>query len=166
MEIIYIFKIREPQAVQLTEAFVAQDSVAMIGVQVVEAEELSKVGVCRGTLTANNIYKCNNFVEKPSLSFARDYLVTEGLQSETFLAHCGIYVFSPKIFKCLKYIKTLKENQEIELADAQSILLQKNPERYMLCKIMGRAYDIGTPAGYAKAQNVFKHPVRVSIKCS
>ena len=141
---------------QVAEDFVGQDGVAMVGVQPVRAEELSKVGVCRGTPTGKNVYRCACFVEKPCLSVARDCLVTEGLPAETFLAHCGIYVFSSEIFECLRRTKSQQPTQEIELADAQSLLLEMYPEKYFLCKIMGRAYDVGTPAGYAEAQSVFR----------
>ena len=137
---------------QVTEDFVAQDGVAMIGVQAVHAEELSRVGVCRGAPMGKNVYRCACFVEKPCLSVARDCLVTEGLPAETFLAHCGIYVFSSEIFECLRRTKSQQPGQEIELADAQSLLLEMDPQTYFLCKIMGRAYDVGTPAGYAEAQ--------------
>jgi UTP--glucose-1-phosphate uridylyltransferase len=142
---------------QVIEAFAAQDCAAMIGVQTVNTEELSKVGVCRGIRETENIYRCTNFIEKPSLSFARDCLVTEGLQAETYLAHCGIYAFSSEIFTCLKQIKTKQEDKEIELADAQSLLLKMYPENYFLCKIRGRAYDVGTPAGYAETQGAFRN---------
>lgn len=142
---------------QVIEAFAAQDCAAMIGVQTVNARDLSKVGVCRGAREAENIYRCTHFIEKPCLSSALDCLVTEGLQAETFLAHCGIYAFSSEIFKCLKDIKTQQEDKEIELADAQSLLLETYPEKYFLCKIRGRAYDVGTPAGYAEAQGAFRN---------
>ena len=38
---------------------------------------------------------------------------------------------------------------EVQLADAQSILLRRRPDEYYLAQIDGRAYDTGTPAGYA-----------------
>ncbi|MBN2182873.1 MAG: hypothetical protein JW715_13260 [Sedimentisphaerales bacterium] len=162
--------IQEPGATgcteQVIEAFTARDCVAMIGVQTVDSEELSKVGVCQGIVEADNIYKCTSFIEKPRLSVARNCLVTDGLPEGTFLAHCGIYAFSSEIFECLKYIKTQQAGSEIELADAQSVLLDKNPEKYMLCKIRGRAYDIGTPAGYANAQNMFRNSVTISAESS
>ena len=146
---------------QVAEDFVVHDGVAMIGVQPVRAEVLSKVGVCRGVPTGKNVYRCTRFVEKPCLSAARDCLVTEGLPAETFLAHCGIYVFSSEIFECLRHVKSQQSGQEIELADAQSLLLEMYPEKYFLRKIMGRAYDVGTPAGYAEAQCAFR-PVKTS----
>jgi UTP--glucose-1-phosphate uridylyltransferase len=141
---------------QVAEDFMAQDGVAMIGVQAVDAQELSRVGVCRGAPMGKSVYRCVRFVEKPCLSVARDCLVTEGLPAETFLAHCGIYVFSSEIFDCLRHVKSQKLAQEIELADAQRMLLERCPEKYFLCRIEGCAYDVGTPAGYAEAQHVFR----------
>jgi len=141
-------------AAQVARAFDCCDAVAMIGVQAVTKNELSKVGVACGVLIKQNLYRCTRFIEKPDLATARMELRTDGMHEDTFLAHAGIYVFSPEIFDCLCEISTIaqKTGRETELADAQVELLRKHPQQYFLCKIEGRAYDVGTPEGYARAQ--------------
>jgi UTP--glucose-1-phosphate uridylyltransferase len=148
-----------PCAAQVARAFDSSNGVAMVGVQSVSTEELSRVGVAGGVHVKQNIYRCTNFIEKPAPATARQKLSTSGLPEDTFLAHCGIYVFSPEIFDCLLQISTTakKAGKEIELADAQSALLKKYPEKYFLCKITGRAYDVGTPLGYVVAQAAFRN---------
>jgi UTP-glucose-1-phosphate uridylyltransferase len=42
-----------------------------------------------------------------------------------------------------------RQRGELQLADAQGLLLERQPERYFLREILGRAWDVGTPAGYA-----------------
>jgi UTP--glucose-1-phosphate uridylyltransferase len=145
-------------SVQVSNAFCSTDAVAMVGAQTVRKDELSKVGVASGVQIRENIYRCTNFVEKPDLATARAKLVTAGLAEDTFLAHCGIYIFTPEVFDCLAQVSETaeEEGKEVELADAQALLLEKYPERYYLCKIAGRAYDLGTPAGYADAQAAFR----------
>jgi UTP--glucose-1-phosphate uridylyltransferase len=145
-------------SLQVTQAFDAADAEAMVGMQEVSKDELSKVGVAKGVPIRQDVYRCSCIVEKPDLSTARAKLVTDVLGEDTFLGHCGIYIFSPEIFDCIAQVSTTaqKRAKEVELADAQALLLKKYPERYYLYKIAGRAYDLGTPGGYADAQVVFR----------
>jgi UTP--glucose-1-phosphate uridylyltransferase len=142
---------------QVVGAFDSVDAAAMIGMHLVSVDELSKVGVAGGVQVREDIYRCTCFIEKPDPLTARQKLMTEGLSKDLFLAHCGIYIFSPEIFDCLSQLSAnvQEEGKELELADAQSVLLKRHPEEYFLYKIAGRAYDIGTPAGYASAQDAF-----------
>jgi UTP--glucose-1-phosphate uridylyltransferase len=146
-----------PCTAQVAQAFDGCNPAAMIGVQAVSKEELHKVGVAAGIRVKPHLYRCARFMEKPDLATARLELTTDGMPEDTFLAHSGIYVFSPEIFDCLSEIRTIaqKTGKEAELADAQVELLRKHPREYFLCKIEGRAYDIGTPEGYARAQAAF-----------
>ena len=149
---------KPPCSLQVAQAFDAADAEAMVGMQEVSKDELSKVGVAKGVPIGQDLYRCSCIVEKPDLSTAREKLVTDGLGEDTFLGHCGIYIFSPEIFDCIAQVSTTaqKRAKEVELADAQALLLKKYPERYYLYKIAGRAYDLGTPGGYADAQTVFR----------
>ena len=146
-----------PTTLQVVRAFARSSAVAMIGVQVVASEQLAEVGVARGKLLANSVYRCMHFVEKPDLATARRRLVTDDLDAGTFLAHCGIYIFKPHIFECLRELSCEDRSTEIEieLAAAQSMLLHRYPEEYYLYCVKGRAYDIGVPEGYARALGYF-----------
>ena len=157
---IHIAGDNEPSCVmQVTGAFEDSDGAAMIGVQQVSVDELCMVGVVRGERIKDNIYLCTDFIEKPDMQIAQKRLVTENLPEGAFLAHCGIYAFNPEIFDCLLQVsKTArKAGREIELSDAQSLLLKRHPGRYFLYRIAGHAYDIGTPAGYVNAQTACIH---------
>ena len=144
---------------QVITAYNTLDAVAMIGMQLATAGELSKVGVASGVEIEQDVYRCTRFMEKPDLAAARRELVTEGLGEDEFLAHSGIYIFSPAIFDCISQVSETagQKGEEVELADAQSLLLEKHPEQYLLYKIAGRTYDVGTPAGYADAQTAFRN---------
>jgi UTP-glucose-1-phosphate uridylyltransferase len=120
----------------------------MVGVQPVEADELSRVGTCRGESVGSGVYRCTDFVEKPDPATAQARLTTPDLPAGRFLAHCGIYAFSPAIFE---HLAARPSGGERELAHAQSLLLRANPGRYFLRWIDGTAYDTGTPANLAKA---------------
>lgn len=148
-----------PCPVQVAQAFDSTGGVAMIGTQLVSTQELSKVGVASGVEIDKNIYRCSDFIEKPDPARAQERLVTQGLPSGTFLAHCGIYVFTPEIFTCLEQLSRMTEisDKELELAEAQSILLSGYPNDYFLYRIAGRAYDTGTPEGYVASQMAFRN---------
>jgi len=152
--------IEEPDAqtctVQVAMAFESMGGVAMVGVQPVSIEKLSTVGVVRGTHIQENIYRCTDIVEKPDQKTADERLVTDGLPKGLFLAHCGIYVLTPEIFAYLLHMQEDLQG-ELELTVAQAILLKVHPNEYFLCRIAGRAYDIGTPSNYAKAQIAFRN---------
>jgi UTP--glucose-1-phosphate uridylyltransferase len=144
---------------QVVEAFGRSEAVTMVGVQPVPEDELSKVGAACGDLIGQDVYRCRCFIEKPDPAVARSQLVTAGLGDNTYLGHCGIYVFTGEIFECIEQAGAIarQAGKEVELADAQSLFLEKYPERYYLYKIAGEAYDLGTPCGYADAVSVFRN---------
>jgi len=145
---------RPPCAAQVAEAFARRQAAAMIGVHTVGPEALPRMGVARGKPAGNGVYLCTDFVEKPDPATARRRLRTEDLPEDRFLAHCGIYIFTTDILDCLAELAApgRPAEAELELADAQAMLLERRPESYYLCRVAGRAYDAGTPTGYREAQ--------------
>jgi len=142
-----------PCARQVLSAYRRHGGVAMIGMQPIAGTELSRVGVAGGDPIDDRVYRCRAFIEKPSAALARRRLVSPGLPAGRFLAHCGIYVFSRAIFDCLRRLRRrgARAGGELQLADAQAMLLAENPGQYHLCRIDGRSHDTGTPDAYAAA---------------
>ncbi len=157
---IYVEDCNRPSCpAQVAKAFGSVDGVALIGMQPVSTEELSRVGVATGVEIHKDVYMCSDFIEKPDSETAQQRLITQGLPEGTFLAHCGIYIFTPEIFTCLQQLSNTIHgpDKEVGLAEAQNMLLKRYPNKYYLCKISGRAYDIGTPSGYANAVAAFRN---------
>jgi len=144
----------EPCASQAVAAFARTGGKAMVAMRSVGPAELPRVGVARGRPLPGGELRCADFVEKPDLATARSRLVTPGLGEDRFLAHFGIYVFAPVLFDLLSELAAAAkaEGEEIQLAAAQSMLLQRHPDEYYLTRISGQAYDTGTPSGYLRAQ--------------
>lgn len=151
-----------PCAAQVVAAHRKLGGVATIGMQPVGEDELPYVGVAGGDPLDGNVYRCRDFIEKPGTPAARNRLATPDLPDGQYLAHCGIYVFGPQIFDCLRALAALDRSVggEIRLADAQSMLLERHKGEYYLYRIAGRAYDTGTPANYAKAFSAFADRLR------
>ena len=144
---------RPPCAAQVAAAFARAGGAAMVGMQPVGADELAAVGVATGRARGKGVLLCTDFVEKPDLATARSRLAAPGLPDDRFLGHCGIYAFAPIILELLSELAGGKApGGEVELADAQCMLLERHPHDYYLLQIAGRSYDTGTPAGYVAAQ--------------
>lgn len=145
-------------AAQVADAYKQAQGAAMVGMQIVGEAELSKVGTAGGQPVGPRLYRCRELIEKPSIEVARQKLRTPGLKDGEFLAHSGIYIFGAELFECLARLAVQDRpmGQEIQLADAQAMLLEKHPEDYYLCHVDGRAYDTGSPAGYMAAQQALR----------
>jgi len=144
-------------AAQLADAHSRARGPAMIAVQPVGLAEIAKVGVPAGEPIGGRLYRCRDFVEKPDPATAAERLVTPGLADGQFLAHCGIYIFSPEIFGCLAELAARpgRGGNELQLADAQSLLLERHRRDYYLFMIAGRGYDTGSVDNYVKAVAAF-----------
>ncbi len=133
-------------AAQVASAHAEYGGVAMVGVQDVNSDELARIGVVAGDPISCQVYRCRDFVEKPTPQMAAEHLKTPGLGEGEFLGHCGIYVFTPEIFGFIASLETA--GGLVELAAAQCMLLKAHRQDYLLCRIQGRARDIGSPGGY------------------
>lgn len=142
---------------QVIDAFGRCGGVAMVGMQTVGADELSKVGVARGEPVEGDprVYRATALAEKPDPARARDELATPGLPAGTFLAHSGVYLFGPELMDCLAGLTPNAATGELELADAQLALLSEHPDEYYLYRQAGETYDTGSPLAYARAQQAF-----------
>lgn len=142
-----------PTAAQVVDAFAGRRGAAMVGVQEVGADELANVGAVRGLPLGERVYRCEELIEKPDPAAAREKLATPGLAEDRFLAHGGIYLFTPEIFACLHELLTAyrRADEEIQLTAAQAILRSRHPEDYFLVRIAGQCLDAGTPEGFAAA---------------
>lgn len=142
-----------PSAAQVVDAYVEHRGAAMIGMQVVSPETLPSVGAARGRLVKDRVYVCEDIVEKPSAQVAGQRLASSDLGPEKYLAHNGIYIFSPEIFDCLRELSRAyrQAREELQLTGAQQLLLRRHPRDYFLLSVAGRCMDCGTPTGYAEA---------------
>ena len=99
------------------------------------------------------VYRADRIVEKPSVELARSGMVTPGLPAGNYLAHFGMWVFSPRIFDSLEYLieNDLRDRGEIQLTAAQEHLRQHS-DTYWAVVTEGQRYDTGIPYGLMETQ--------------
>ncbi len=118
------------------------------------AEQLYLFGTAAGDPVdgAPGLFNITQLKEKPTAEFARENLLTAGLQPNHFLAFFGMYFFTPTIFEILgEHIQqNIREKGEIQLTTAQAELCER--EGTFAVEIDGERLDMGTPFGYLETQ--------------
>lgn len=152
---VYISDERERCARQLIKVYEQYMLEAVTGVQPTVEKLLHLFGTIAGKPidASKGLYKAELIVEKPSVDFAREKLVTPGLPAGNYLAHFGMWVFSPRIFDSLEYLITnnLREKGEIQLTAAQEHFRQTT-DKYWVAVTKGQRYDTGIPYGLMETQ--------------
>lgn len=114
-----------------------QDARSVIAVQGVDWQEVERYGVVKMTDASKSYASIDSMIEKP----ARD-------EAPSNLVAVGRYVFTSRIFDCLRNTSKDKAG-EIQLTNAiQQLLQQETVYAYQYC---GRRYDCGSKLGYLQA---------------
>jgi UTP--glucose-1-phosphate uridylyltransferase len=110
---------------------------SVLAVERVPKKFIHSYGVIGGTHVADNIYRVEELVEKPTAKAA-----------PSDLAIIGRYVLTPRAFKALKKTQPDKGG-EIQLTNALRLLKEKEP--IYACEFVGKRYDAGDKLGFLKA---------------
>lgn len=109
---------------------------SVVAVEEVPREMVSRYGIIGGNEVSEGLWQISEMVEKPEID-----------KSPSNLAFSARYILTPAIFDAIDATKPGKNN-EIQLTDAMSILLQQ--ESIYAC-VTGVRYDIGSKMDYLKA---------------
>lgn len=116
-----------------------QEKASVVAVQEVPADKVSQYGmVTIKKQFSNDLFQISKINEKPALKDA-----------PSSLAVIGRYVLSSKLFPALEEIEP-DFSDELQLSDGISHMIH-NGEKVFAYKLQGTRYDIGTPAGWLKA---------------
>ena len=110
---------------------------SVVAVQEVPRIKVSRYGIIGGKKISDKLWQIQEMIEKPDVD-----------KSPTNLAFAGRYILTPGIFNALDVTNPGKNN-EIQLTDAMSLLLQR--ESMYANLIQGTRYDIGNKIDYLKA---------------
>lgn len=123
-----------------------QEKCGVVGVQVVNQEDVKSYGVIAGEKIQDNLWKVDTFVEKP-----------EPKDAPSNVAVVGRYILEPSIFEILE--NTAKgAGGEIQLTDA--LAEQAQTEKLLAYQFTGKRYDCGNKLGYLEAtvEYALRHP--------
>lgn len=110
---------------------------SILGLEQVDKKETDKYGIVSGIKFEENIYKLDQFIEKPKPE-----------EAPSSIAIIGRYIFTPRIFEALQKIPFGKNN-ELQLTDAIKFLSTKEAIYGKL--IEGKRFDCGSKLGFLKA---------------
>ena len=110
---------------------------SILGVQMVNQEEVNKYGIIDGIHIENRVYKVKDLVEKPSVE-----------ESPSNIAILGRYIITPQIFDILASTPPGKGG-EIQLTDALKTLVSQEP--MYAYNFQGKRYDVGDKMGFLEA---------------
>lgn len=129
-----------PVTKQLVDVYDKYKS-SVVALEEVKPELVNRYGIIDGQPVDGNVYKANDWIEKPSPE-----------ETPSNLAVASRYVFTPEIFKFLENTPPGKNN-EIQLTDAMREMV-KSKAMYGL-KFIGKRYDIGNKLGFLKTNIEF-----------
>lgn len=129
-----VYNTEKPCLQQLMECYETHPGI-ILGAQFVPNDKVSSYGIVSGEPLADNLYRVNGLVEKPSVD-----------KAPSNLAVLGRYILTPDIFDILENTKPGVGN-EVQLTDA---LAASKTDTYALA-YEGIRYDTGDKLGYLKA---------------
>ena len=152
---VYVSNARERCVRQMTRVYEKFGLTAVSAVQPTLEKDLHLFGTIKGEPVDRDegIYKAQSIVEKPDVDYAREHLVTPGLQAGNYLCHFGMHVFGPEVFESLKYHidNDIRDKGEIQFTTAQEHL-RTQTDKYWAVVAKGQRYDTGIPYGLMETQ--------------
>jgi len=109
---------------------------AIIGLEQVPAEKVSRYGIVGGTPAGDGAIFIQQLIEKPSVD-----------KAPSRLAICARYLLTPAIFDCLAEVKP-GVGGEIQLTDALQMLAKREPMHGIV--LNAKRHDIGNPIDWLK----------------
>jgi UTP-glucose-1-phosphate uridylyltransferase/mevalonate kinase len=140
---------------QLMDAY-RQHGTSIVGVRRTPEDQLSNFGTLTGVwLEEGRLLNVTQFVEKPTLDFARTNLRVPGLPADEYLTIFGQYIIRPELFDYLQenIDNNVRERGEFQLTSALDRLRQEHGFAGLV--IDGKRFDIGRPDDYLETLHTF-----------
>lgn len=149
---------------QLVDVFAENPQRSAIGLYVADADEVSHYGTVTGQWSdrERGLLEVSELAEKPTLDYARNHLVTPGLDTDRFLCVYGQYVLTARIFDLLgeDVRGDNRSRGEIQLTTALETLRETEGISGLL--VDGQHFDTGLPEPYTRTLAEFHAHSRLS----
>ena len=143
-------------AQQVVEVY-NQHGISVLGLRRTPEAEIGNFGTVTGSwMNGAPLLNITEFVEKPTVDYARAALRVEGLPADEYLTVFGIYVVKPQLFDILEehVINNVRERGEFQLTSALDRLRQV--DGLLGCVVQGQRFDIGLPEHYLETLRSFQ----------
>ena len=151
---IYYSSNGKPCVKQLIEVYEKMGN-SVVSVIKTPIDKIYNFGCIGGNWIDESVLSITEFIEKPDIKYAREYLIIEGFEENNFLSLFGQYIISPKIFDFLEenISHDFREYGEFQLTNClEKLRLQEGFYAFM---VDGKRYDIGLPEEYKNTLNNF-----------
>ena len=135
-----LMRAETPVTAQLIDVYNKHNG-SVVALEAVPQSKVSRYGVIDGEEIGNNIYKVNDFIEKPSPE-----------EAPSNLAIAGRYILTPEIFDYLEKVAPGK-NDEIQLTDAMRMQVIEHPMFGL--RFDGFRHDAGNKLDFIKTNVTF-----------
>jgi UTP-glucose-1-phosphate uridylyltransferase/mevalonate kinase len=142
-------------AQQLLDAY-QERGLSVVGLRRTPEDQIAAFGTATGIwLEANRVLNITEFAEKPTVDYAREHLVVNGVPDGEYLTLFGQYIIKPQIFDYLEENIThnVRERGEFQLTACLDRLRQEDGFHGVV--IDGRRFDIGLPEHYLETLRTF-----------
>ncbi|MBD2342447.1 UTP--glucose-1-phosphate uridylyltransferase [Calothrix sp. FACHB-156] len=153
---VYKSDIDKSCARQIVELY-AQVNQSVVSLTTMPVASIDKAGCVTGVWQEfNSLLTITQLAEKPSIDYARQHLLVEGMAEDEFLCVFGLYVLTPKIFDYLA--DSIQENfryrGEFQLTTCLDQLCQAEGMTGYVMK--GKCFDTGLPDTYRQTLMDFR----------
>jgi len=134
-----------------------QHGTSVVGLRRTAEDQIAAFGTVTGVwLDPNHILNITEFVEKPTVDYARSSLFISGLPEGEYLTLFGQYIIKPQIFEYLEehIANNVRERGEFQLTSSLDRLRQEDGFHGLI--IDGRRFDIGLPEHYLETLKTFR----------
>ena len=142
-------------AQQLIEAY-NKHGISILGLRCTPEDQIANFGTATGVwIEEGHLLSVTEFVEKPTVDYARSNLRVRGFPEDEYLTVFGQYIIKPQLFDYLEeHIKNnVRERGEFQLTSALDRLRQE--DGFLGLTIDGQRYDIGLPVYYLETLRTF-----------
>jgi len=146
-----------PCARQLLDVY-DQHQTSVVGVMRTEASLIDQFGAVGGRWindAKQRLLTVDQFVEKPTIEFARSHLQINDCSENEFLTLFGQYVLSSKVFELLgeAIAGNQREQGEFQLTSTLDRLRQE--DGFLGYETRGRRFDVGMPTAYLETLKTY-----------
>ena len=142
-------------AKQLLDAY-KMHGMNVLGLRRTPEKQIANFGTVAGVwIEEERLLNVTEFVEKPTIDYARSNLLVPGLAAGEYLTVFGLYIIKPQLFDYLEeHIENnVRERGEFQLTSALDCLRRDDGFTGLIME--GRRYDIGLPQYYLDTLKTF-----------